>query len=81
MKFNFIFEKTNKWRELFLKKCVYIGEPYGYRGGPLGKPFLSKPLLHGFIKGLFYRPPEYQYGPDEIPFIFYSWLFGTGPFK
>nr|CAH0098758.1 unnamed protein product [Daphnia galeata] len=51
---------------LFFKNIYKHTRPsHGYRDGPLGKRWI------GFIKGHF-RPPEYQYGPDEIPFILYS---------
>ncbi|KAK4004070.1 Uncharacterized protein APZ42_018221 [Daphnia magna] len=40
--------------------------PFDYKGGHFG----SNPN-RGFIKGHL-RPEEYQYGPDEIPFILYS---------
>lgn len=45
---------------------IYIGRPFDYKGGHFG----SNPN-RGFIKGHL-RPEEYQYGPDEIPFILYS---------
>ncbi len=48
--------------------CLRVGRPYGYRGRPMavGNPY-------GNSNKRPTRPDEeYQYGPDEIPYIYYS---------
>ncbi|KAI9561317.1 hypothetical protein GHT06_012273 [Daphnia sinensis] len=47
-------------------QTIFKRRPFDYKGGHYG----SQPN-RGFIKG-HHRPEEYQYGPDEIPFILYS---------
>ncbi|KZS16071.1 Uncharacterized protein APZ42_018219 [Daphnia magna] len=53
----------------FYKRVYKIRRPYGYGSRPVNE-------LYGNQQGFVIRPTrpdeEYQYGPDEIPYIYYS---------
>ncbi|KAI9561313.1 hypothetical protein GHT06_012269 [Daphnia sinensis] len=53
----------------FYKHFYKIRRPYGYGSRPVNRPYGNQ---QGFVKRPTRPDEEYQYGPDEIPFIYYS---------